>query len=93
MISWMQYDPQRQIASLDKPILIIQGDTDLQVAVADAEKLAAANSGAKKQIFTGMNHILKPAAIERQANFKTYNQPRLALQDGLTLAIAEFLQE
>ncbi len=43
MISWLKYDPQKEIAQLNKPILLVQGETDLQVTVEDVNKLAKAN--------------------------------------------------
>jgi pimeloyl-ACP methyl ester carboxylesterase len=61
MISWFKYNPQIEIAKLNKPILIIQGTTDIQVSVSDADKLASANKKSQKQIIEGMNHILKEA--------------------------------
>ena len=47
MISWIKYDPSKEIAKLKVPVLIIQGTTDLQVTVEDAKLLAAAKPGAK----------------------------------------------
>ena len=70
LISWFRYDPEKEIAKLDKPILIIQGTTDIQVTTADAEKLANANQRAKLHLIEGMNHILKEVAIDRQKNLK-----------------------
>ncbi len=42
LISWFKYDPALEIAKLDIPVLIIQGSTDIQVAISDAELLAEA---------------------------------------------------
>ena len=93
MISWFKYDPQKEIAKLDKPVLIVQGTTDIQTSISDAEKLAAANKKAKKQIIEGMNHILKEADADRQKNIQTYTNPDLPLKDGLIKSIAEFIDE
>ena len=72
IISWFKYDPQKEIAKLDIPILIVQGTTDIQVSVSDADKLALANKKSQKQIIEGMNHILKEAEVDRQKNIQTY---------------------
>ena len=37
MISWFKYEPREIISRIDVPILIIQGDTDLQITVEDAK--------------------------------------------------------
>lgn len=91
LISWLKYNPQQEIAKLKKPVLIIQGTTDIQVAVAEANKLAEANKKAEKHIIEGMNHILKPAEADREKNIKTYSDPDLPLMDGLTDLICNFI--
>lgn len=93
LISWFRYDPQKEIAKLDKPILIIQGTTDIQVTAADAEKLANANKQAKLHIIEGMNHIMKEAEIDRQKNLQTYSMPALPLKAGLIDIIAGFIHQ
>jgi pimeloyl-ACP methyl ester carboxylesterase len=93
MISWFKYDPQDEIAKLDKPILIVQGTTDIQTSISDAEKLAQANPKAEKLIIEGMNHILKEAEADRQKNIQTYNDPDLPLKDGLIKSLVEFIEE
>ena len=93
MISWFKYDPQKEIAKLDKPVLIIQGTTDIQVSVSDADKLALANNKSQKQIIEGMNHILKEAKADRQKNIETYSIPDLPLKKGLIEVIVKFIKQ
>ncbi|MCB0746615.1 MAG: alpha/beta fold hydrolase [Ignavibacteriae bacterium] len=93
IISWFKYDPQIEIAKLKIPVLIVQGTTDLQVTLDDAEKLAKANSNAKLQIIEGMNHILKEADMDNQKNIATYSNPELPLKDGLIDLIVEFIKK
>ena len=93
MISWLKYNPQIEIAKLNKPVLIIQGTTDIQVSVSDANKLALANKKAKKQIIEGMNHILKEAELDRQKNIQTYSMPDLPLKKDLIEFIVKFIKE
>ena len=93
MISWFKYDPQNEIAKLDIPILIVQGTTDIQVSVSDADKLALANKKSQKQIIEGMNHILKEAQADRQKNIQTYSIPDLPLKKELMEVIVKFITE
>lgn len=91
MISWFKYDPQKEIAKLNKPVLIIQGSTDIQVSLIDANKLSAANKEANKIVIQKMNHIFKEATLDRQSNFQTYNQPELPIKPELVKVIGEFV--
>ena len=93
IISWFKYDPQKEIAKLDIPILIVQGTTDIQVSVSDADKLALANKKSQKQIIEGMNHILKEAEVDRQKNIQTYSIPDLPLKKELMEVIVKFIEE
>jgi len=93
MISWFKYNPQEEIAKLEIPVLIIQGTTDIQVSTKDAEQLAAANKGAEKEIFEGMNHVLKEAEADQQKNIATYSDPDLPLKEGLVKTIANFIRD
>lgn len=91
MISWFRYDPQIEIAKLNKPILIVQGTTDIQVSVEDAKRLQTANSNSKLMLIEGMNHIFKNAEADRMKNFQTYSQPELPLHADLIQGIAQFM--
>src|SRR5262249_675265 len=61
MISWLKFDPAKEIVGLSGPIAIIQGTTDIQVSVVDAQSLAAARPDATLTLIDGMNHVLKEA--------------------------------
>ncbi len=92
MISWIKYDPQKEIAKLKIPVLIIQGTTDIQVSKDDATRLSKALPGAKLVIIDGMNHILKQAPADRDMNILTYSQPDLPLIKELTDNIVSFIK-
>jgi pimeloyl-ACP methyl ester carboxylesterase len=92
LMSWFRYDPAREIKKLKLPILIIQGTTDIQVTVADAEKLKKAKSEATLKIIDGMNHILKAAPADRQLNMATYNNPDLPLKPEFVTAVVDFIR-
>jgi len=93
IISWFKYDPQEEIAKLDKPILIIQGTTDLQVSIADAEMLMKANPRAHLEIIENMNHVLKEVGEDKTRNIQTYSEPDLPLKKGLVKVLLDFIIE
>lgn len=93
MISWFKYDPATEIANLDVPVLILQGTTDLQVPVEDAQLLAKAKPDAKLKMFDGMNHVLKEAPLDPQANIAAYSNPELPLAPGFLEEIVSFVGE
>lgn len=92
LISWFGYNPAQEIARLSMPVLVVQGTTDLQVRVKEADTLAAANPKAKKVLIEGMNHVLKSAPAEQNANFATYSNPSLPLAPGLLQSIVDFIK-
>ena len=91
-VSWMRYDPEVEIAKLKIPVLIIQGTTDLQVHVDDAIRLSKADVHAKLDTIVGMNHILKMAPIERNANIATYYDPTLPVNAELVKELETFIK-
>ncbi|MDB5001011.1 MAG: hypothetical protein JWR76_2088, partial [Mucilaginibacter sp.] len=91
LMSWFRYDPIKEIKKIKIPVLILQGTTDIQVTVADAEKLKKADSDAKLVIIAGMNHILKEAPADREQNIATYNKPNLPLKPELVTNIVDFI--
>jgi uncharacterized protein len=93
LISWIKYDPQKEIAKLKIPVLIIQGTTDMQVGIEEAKRLQKALPGAKMAIIEGMNHIMKPAPADRPMNIHTYSQPDLPLQKDLISNIISFIRD
>ena len=91
LISWFKYNPAKEIAKLKIPVLIIQGTTDIQVPVGDADALAEANPKAELVLIENMNHIFKEAPAERNENIKTYSDPDLPLIDGFASEIIKFI--
>jgi pimeloyl-ACP methyl ester carboxylesterase len=92
MISWFQYDPQEEIKALKIPILIVQGNTDIQVSEDDAELLASANALAEKRIIKDMNHVLKDCdTLDKLKNVKTYNKPELPLNKEFVKEMIAFI--
>lgn len=92
LMSWFRYDPARIIKLMKMPVLIIQGNTDLQVGTADADKLKKAKSDAVEIIIPNMNHVLKDAPADRDQNLATYNKPDLPLKAELLADVVKFVQ-
>lgn len=92
LMSWFAYNPAEIVSKLDKPVLIVNGTTDIQVSVEDAEELHNAAPVSELFIVEGMNHVLKDAPQERMANLKVYSDPDLPLSQGLAEKIVEFLK-
>ena len=92
MIDMLAQDPARLAASLRLPLLIVQGDRDLQVKVADANALAAAQPKARLVVLPGVNHVLKNVATtDRAANIATYGNPSLPISPAAVDAVATFV--
>lgn len=88
----MALDPARLAAGITQPLLIVQGEADIQTGIADAQRLAAAAPAAKLVRLPGVNHVLKQApGTDRAANLATYADPELPLAPGVTEAIAAFV--
>jgi len=93
LISWFKYNPQKEIKKLeDIPVLIIQGTTDIQVTVGDAENLHNSNPDSKLEIIERMNHIMKEAPIDRELNIETYDNADLPLKNELSDIIVSFIK-
>ncbi len=91
LMSWLALDPAGLLATYSGPVLIGQGTTDIQVGMADAETLAAAQPRATLVRWEGVNHLLKIAASERAANLATYSDPTLPLAPGVADMVADFI--
>jgi len=93
VMSWCRRIPQLEIKRLKIPILIIQGTTDLQVSVDNAEKLKDAKSSATLDIIHGMNHVLKDAPADKDQNMATYKDPNLPLDAQMVTDIIDFIKK
>lgn len=94
LISWFAYNPALEIAKLDIPVLILQGDKDIQVGVEEAEKLHAAHPSSSLYIIKEMNHVLKHCdTMQQMAQLATYSKPELPIKPELVSHIVEFVKE
>lgn len=91
-INLFRFDPAKLIQGVSKPMLILQGERDIQVSVADAEALKQAKPDATLRLLPKVNHVLKQVETDdRGANIATYADPNLPLAPGVVEAIAEFV--
>ncbi|HUX51216.1 MAG TPA: alpha/beta fold hydrolase [Spirochaetia bacterium] len=97
LISAFRHNPADAIAAVQAPVLIVQGDRDLQVNPAHAELLSAARAAlaAKfptgKVIVPGMNHVLKDVAADRESNERAYSDPTLPVSQSMMNAVVAFV--
>lgn len=92
LISAFMLDPTKLVSAVSKPVLIVQGERDIQVSVKDAQALQAAAPDATLALLPNTNHVLKQVTSDdRGANIATYADPNLALAPGISQAIATFI--
>ena len=92
LISWFAYDPATELGNLNIPALIVQGTTDIQISVADAERLAEASPKAELLIIRGMNHVLKDVTGDRMQQIPSYGNPDLPVNTFLIDEMSRFIQ-
>lgn len=89
---WIVIKPTVEIKKVDIPILIINGDKDLQVLVNDAKLLHNANPKSELVIIEKMNHQLKH--IEKdEDNYKSYTTPEFPISKKLIETIVSFVKK
>lgn len=89
MIDLFAWDPAAPAAEAALPMLVVQGDADLQISAADAALLTGAAPGAESAPLAGMTHMLKPD--RPGAPWASYADPAIPLHSGLVPAIRGFL--
>jgi len=92
LISWLKYDPAKDISVLHIPVLIIQGTTDIQVSTDDANMLSNANPAAQLSIIPNMNHVLKNDDGNPQNQLASYNNPDLPLNNEFVYEVVKFIR-
>lgn len=92
LISWLRIDPVAELAKSTVPTLVIQGTTDIQASVEDANRLRTSRSGVDIVILQGVNHVLKEVALDRSVNVASYADPARPLAGAVAPAIAAFIQ-
>ncbi|MGI8931316.1 MAG: alpha/beta hydrolase [Sphingomicrobium sp.] len=91
LMDLMAHDPAALAAKSKLPMLIVQGETDIQVKVEDARLLAAARPGARLVLVSGINHLWRKAPADPAANAATYRDSSIPVDPAVANAIAAFV--
>lgn len=93
LISVLQIDPAREAAALGKPLMVVQGEKDLQVTMADARRLHEAVPGSTLLVLPKANHVLKDVEGDnRLDNLMAYQHRNLPLSSGLVEGVVRFIR-
>jgi pimeloyl-ACP methyl ester carboxylesterase len=90
--SWMKYDPQKELAGLAAPVLVVHGKTDRLVAPNEATILAAGKPGTAVTLIEQMCHVLKKSTGSSADDKRCNEDATDPIADGLIPAIASFLE-
>jgi uncharacterized protein len=94
LISAFSYDPVHLLTGYARPVLILQGQRDLQVHEADAHLLEQADPQATLVLLPDVNHVLKSVTSDDiKVNLATYADPDLPLAPGVVDSIERFLTD
>src|SRR5689334_10063982 len=93
MKSLASFDPPAAIRAVPQPVLIVQGGHDLQVTVADAERLHSARPDAQLVVVPAANHVLKPDSGTTLAGqmTTTYRNPTIPVIPEIITAIVDWI--
>jgi len=92
MRSLAGFDAPAAIRAVRQPVLIVQGETDLQATVADAERLHAARPDARLVLIPEVNHVLKRTTeTTPQGQMVTYQDPGIPIVTNAVQAIADWI--
>jgi uncharacterized protein len=93
LISWFKVDPAKAITAVQVPILIVQGSTDLQTSIEDANLLHSKAKGSELLVIQGMNHVLKDISGDLKSQLPSYFQPDLPLHKDLGIGVLKFINK
>lgn len=92
MRSWFKYDPCVEIKKLQQPILIIQGNKDVQVQEQEALLLSKACPKGELKIIPNMCHPLKDAeTMDKELQKPMYSDPSLPLNKQFVTELLQFV--
>lgn len=92
MTNWMQYNPIEVIKKQEIPILIINGDKDLQVGIEEAKLLHEAAQNGQLLIVENMNHVLVNIEGDDLENMKSYNITTLEIAQEVSDRMLDFVK-
>ena len=90
--SLFRQEPATLLSAHDLPVLIVNGDRDIQTPASDARLLAQDREGATLVVLENVNHVLKSVEGEgRAANLAAYSDSSLPISPELVDVIAGFV--
>lgn len=92
LVSYMKHDPSEDIKSVTIPSLIVNGERDLQVGIADAEKLHKSNKTSELVLIKNMNHVLKTVESDTD-NQASYYSEDFPLSEELVVVLTNFIKK
>ncbi len=94
LASWLRYDLGKELAALSAaglPVLLMQGDLDLQVTMEEFDLLRMAAPAAEAVLLPETNHMLKRVGNDVEENYASFSDPSFPLSPGLVPALQDFL--
>jgi uncharacterized protein len=86
------YDPARLIAVFHKPVLIVQGERDIQVSVGDAKRVKQAAPWAKLLLLPDTDHFLRMVkSADTPAREAGYVKPGIVPAPRIADEISDFV--
>lgn len=95
LASWLRFDLGTELARLSAaglPILLMQGDLDLQVTMEEFDQLRLSVPDAEAVLLPDTNHILKLVGNEVEENYESFSDPSYPLSPGVVPALTDFLE-
>jgi hypothetical protein len=92
LMSQLTIDPAAELSQIRQPVLLVHGERDLQITLADRDALAASGRDVRSVTLAQANHILKRAPADRAANVATYTDPDLPLDPGVMPPVVAFFR-
>lgn len=92
LASWFRYDLKKELASWKGGLLLVQGDRDFQVTMAEFAALAQVRPEAPALVVPAMSHALKEVPPDLDENYKAFSDPSFPLAPGLAEALADFVE-
>jgi uncharacterized protein len=92
LIDWFTILPTEEIRQLTIPVLIVQGDLDVQIPVSAAHRLQEANPHAELAVIERMNHVLKLVENDSKAQLSSYRDPSLPIAPSLPDRVIQFIR-
>lgn len=92
LISWFQFNPQKEINKLTIPILILQGTEDNQTGPDDAILLHRSNNKSEYITIRNMNHYLKNGREDNPQTLVSRRDPTIPILPELVKSIVDFIQ-